>query len=108
MHIFWVSIEVHLGRKITLVSDDGLSARAHLSGFVQELGCTAEDESLAKELVRAHVAGYDLGPEQPRVEVIFSSIDELDEVDVEDVEASKLLQPIEQRGIFFTTARSFY
>jgi hypothetical protein len=88
---------VHLARPLPLVGDEGERERARLSGFVQELAVRAADEPEARAIVTGHVASYDLGPEQ-QTEVIFIEIAE-----IEDGEA-----PVDARGVWFSTARSFY
>jgi len=98
MRVFWLAVEVHLEKPIALVGDDGEEERAKLAGFVQELGCSAEDEAAARALVRAHVAAYDLGPEQ-HTDVIFSHIEELDPAEA---------PPGAGAGVWFATGRSFY
>jgi hypothetical protein len=100
MRVFWVAIEVHLAEPMALVGDGGAEERAELRGFVQELGCTAEDRAAAEEIVRAHVAGYELGPGQ-KTDVIFSHIEELDPSEAPEGATGAT-------GVWFATGRSFY
>ena len=107
MPCWWLSIEVRLTESLALVDEDGTSKRAELRGFVQELACTADDEDEAKSAVRAHIARYDLGASKP-AEVNFLEVEAIDPASIELDAEDRLLQPIDARGVWFATARSFW
>ncbi|MCK6548077.1 hypothetical protein L6R52_19660 [Myxococcota bacterium] len=109
MAVYWVSLEVHLAVPLSLVADDGTREKAELRGFVQELGCTADDEVAMRALVEAHVARYDLGPGQ-HVDVLFVETLTVDpDVDFED--DPDLLDALTRApgpGVWFEGRRAFY
>lgn len=107
MRIFWVSVDVRLGTPLVLVGDREGVERARLIGFVQELGCTAEDAGRAEAQVRAHLARYDLGPDQT-IEPELDAIEELSAEDLDEELLAKATADPHQPGVWFTTGRSFY
>src|SRR5688500_12010748 len=102
---FWVSIEVHLAKPLSLMSDEGDRERAQRAGLVQALGVSAVDQAAMKDIVRARVALYELGGEQS-MEIVFGEIEEIDPSEVEeDPELmEKLCGPLGERGVWFQTA----
>lgn len=110
--IYYLNLDVVFKRKLDLIHEEtGKIEKTKVTGFLQEIGCTAQSDSEMKELVMAVVLqDYDL----ENLIVNFDCVGVIDPKDIQkeifddgDIGDALIGDPL-KNGIWYKTGHGFY
>lgn len=59
MRVFWINLEVNFSSSIHIVDDNNLPVGQSAIGFLQEIGCSADDEEELTQIIKCELSKLD-------------------------------------------------
>ena len=113
MTIYWVNIEVNFNHPMDLMDDENRALPQKVVGFLQEFGCTCEDENKLKQTVKDYLKELDW-MSFPESEVTFDRIGEINPSELsseiyEDPEIrDALIANPKKEGLWYASGKAFF
>ena len=113
MSIYWIELEVGFHKPMPVNEEDSDIATTYANGFIQQIGCTADSEEGAKQMVSDYLinlAWLDLQMSKvnyDRIGIISDNDVQSDIYEDNDIRDSIISNPFD-KGIWYISGKAFF